>query len=215
MQIDVILPVLNEAGALPWVLERMPALFRPIVVDNGSTDDSSEIARRHGALVVSETRRGFGSACYAGLLAATSEIVCFMDCDGSLDPVQLTRVSSPIAEGAADLALGRRRALPGAWPLHARLANSLLARRVKRRTGLALRDLGPMRCARRDALIGLAIQDRRFGWPLEMVLGARSAGWMIVESDVDYLPRSGRSKVTGTVRGTLRTIADMERVLAR
>jgi len=215
MQIDVILPVLNEAGALPWVLERMPALFRPIVVDNGSTDDSSEIARRHGALVVSETRRGFGSACYAGLLAATSEIVCFMDCDGSLDPVQLTRVSSPIAEGAADLALGRRRALPGAWPLHARLANSLLARRVKRRTGLALRDLGPMRCARRDALIGLAIQDRRFGWPLEMVLGAHSAGWMIVESDVDYLPRSGRSKVTGTVRGTLRTIADMEKVLAR
>ncbi|MBA2725348.1 MAG: glycosyltransferase family 2 protein [Actinobacteria bacterium] len=215
MRIDVILPVLNEACALPWVLERMPAPFRPIVVDNGSTDDSFEIARRHGALVVSETRRGFGSACYTGLLAATSEIVCFMDCDGSLDPVQLTRVSSPITEGAADLVLGRRRALPGAWPLHARLANKLLARRVKRKTGLALRDLGPMRCARREALLGLAIQDRRFGWPLEMVLGAHSARWLILESEVDYLPRSGRSKVTGTVRGTLRTIADMERVLAR
>jgi len=211
--IDVVLPVLNEAEALPWVLGRIPADYTPIVADNGSTDGSGELAERLGARVVHEPRPGFGAACFAGLEAATTEIVCFMDCDGSLDPRQLPLVAAPVVAGEADLVLGERRPAPGAWPTHARLANRLLALELRRRTGLRLRDLGPMRAARREALLALELRDRRFGWPLEMVLRAHASGWRIDEVVVDYLARSGRSKVTGTARGTARAVADMGRLL--
>lgn len=211
--IDVILPCLDEAAALPWVLSRMPDGFRPVVVDNGSTDGSGDVARSLGACVVDEPVPGFGSACAAGLLAASADVVCFLDCDGSLDPRQLPRVAQAVVRGKADLVLGARRAGRGAWPLHARLANLELARRLRRATGLALHDLGPMRAARRDALLSLGIADRRSGWPLEMVLRATAAGWQIREVDVDYLPRTGRSKVTGTVRGTVHAIRDMSAAL--
>jgi glycosyltransferase involved in cell wall biosynthesis len=207
--VEVILPVLDEAEALPWVLGRMPAGYLPLVVDNGSTDGSGELAERLGARVVHEPRPGFGAACFAGLRAAGSEIVCFMDCDGSLDPRLLPSVSDPVAAGGADLVLGARRAAPGAWPLHARLANRALALELRRRGGPALRDLGPMRAARRGALLELGIRDRRFGWPLEMVLLAAAAGWRIHEVEVPYGERSGRSKVTGSVRGTARAVRDM------
>jgi glycosyltransferase involved in cell wall biosynthesis len=210
---DLILPVLNEAGALPRVLEAVPAGWDPIVVDNGSTDDSAGLARRLGARVVSEPRRGFGAACAAGLGAATAEVVCFMDCDGSLDPREVQAVAGPVASGEADLVLGRRLAEPGAWPLHARVANRLLAAEIRRRSGVSLGDLGPMRAARRDRLRALGIRDRRFGWPLEMVILAAAEGWRIGEVPVRYLPREGHSKVTGTVRGTARTLIDMSRVL--
>ena len=214
--IDVILPCLDEAGALPWVLERMPAECRPIVVDNGSTDGSAALARRLGAVVVVEPRRGFGAACHAGLLAATAEVVCFCDCDASLDPRQLSRVYAPMVAGSADLVLGRRRPVSaGAWPWPARLANVELARRVRRRTGLPLRDLGPMRAGWRESLLALGLADRRFGYPLEMVLRAAEAGWRVREVAVDYLPRTGRSKVTGTLRGSLRAVRDMNEVFAR
>ena len=211
--VDVILPVLDEAGALPWVLGRMPAGFRPIVADNGSTDGSARIAAELGAIVVDEPRRGFGAACFAGLQAATAEVVCFMDCDGSLDPRELPRIADPVVTGRADLVLGARVADRGAWPLHARAANVVLARQIRARTGLELTDLGPMRAARRRALLDLGIRDRRFGWPLEMVLRAHAEGWRIEEDRVRYRPRAGRSKVTGTVRGTLRTIRDMRSAL--
>jgi glycosyltransferase involved in cell wall biosynthesis len=207
--IDVVLPVLDEAEALPWVLARMPAGFSPLVVDNGSRDGSAEIAAALGARVVREPRRGFGAACYAGLVSARSETVCFMDCDGSLDPGELPRVADPVSRGRADLVLGARRPDPGAWPLHARLANRALALELRRRTGLALRDLGPMRAARREALLALAIRDRRSGWPLEMVLRAAAAGWRVEEVEVPYLARRGRSKVTGTLRGSARAVRDM------
>jgi len=208
-KVDVVLPVLDEAEAIPHVLAAFPAGFRPIVVDNGSIDGSAEIARAHGALVVAEPQRGFGAACFAGLRAASGDVVCFMDCDGSLDPRELSRVAEPVAAGAADLVLGTREAEPGAWPLHARLANRTLALMVRRRAG-RLTDIGPMRAARREALIALGLRDRRFGWPLEMVLRAAEAGWRIDEVPVSYRPRQGgRSKVTGTVRGTLRTTGDM------
>ena len=211
--IDVILPVLNEAEALPWVLGRMPDGYAPLVVDNGSTDGSGALAAELGARVVMESRPGFGAACFAGLEAASADVVCFMDCDGSLDPRALLSVAAAVVNGSADLVLGERRPAPGAWPLHARLANRLLALELRRRTGLKLRDLGPMRAARRESLLALGIADRRFGWPLEMVLRAHREGWQIDEVPVEYLARSGRSKVTGTVRGTLRTAADMGRLL--
>jgi glycosyltransferase involved in cell wall biosynthesis len=207
--IEVVLPVLDEAEALPWVLGRMPAGFSALVVDNGSSDDSAEIAAALGARVVHEPRRGFGSACHAGLVASRSEVVCFMDCDGSLDPRELPRVVDRVVRGRDDLVLGARRPERAAWPAHARLANRALALELRRRTGLPLRDLGPMRAARRDALCGLAIRDRRCGWPLEMVLRAAEAGWRVEEVEVSYLARRGRSKVTGTLRGSAQAVRDM------
>jgi len=209
----VILPVLNEATALPAVISAMPDGYAPLVVDNGSTDGSGEIAAGLGARVVTESVPGFGAACFAGLEAAETEVVCFMDCDGSLDPADLPLVADPVRDGSRDLMLGARLAEAGAWPLHARFANRVLARMIRRRTGLALTDIGPMRSARRQPLLDLGIRDRRFGWPLEMVLRADEAGWSIGEVGVPYREREGRSKVTGTVRGTVRTIGDMSKAM--
>jgi glycosyltransferase involved in cell wall biosynthesis len=204
--IEVVLPCLDEAAALPWVLTRMPDGYRAIVADNGSADGSAEIAAAHGARVVHEPRRGFGAACHAGLLAATSDIVCFMDADASLDPAELPTVVDLLTH--ADLALGRRRPVTrGAWPPHARIGNAVVARRV------GLRDIGPMRAAPRERLLDLGLTDRRSGYPLEMVVLAGRRGWRIAETDVAYHPRAGRSKVTGTVRGTLQAVRDMRRVL--
>jgi glycosyltransferase involved in cell wall biosynthesis len=208
--IDVVLPALDEREALAWLLPRMPSGYRPIVVDNGSTDGSSEVASALGATVVREPRRGFGAACHAGLMAAEAELVCFMDADGSLDPQLLPAVADPVAHGTADLVLGARCAEPGAWPIHLRLANRLLARELRRRTGAQLSDLGPQRCGRRADLVTLGIADRRSGWPLEMVLRASRAGWRIAEVPVPYFSRrGGRSKVTGTAKGFARAMRDM------
>jgi glycosyltransferase involved in cell wall biosynthesis len=213
---DVVIPVLDEAAALPALLAAMPPGFRPIVVDNDSTDGSGALAAALGAGVVVERIRGFGAACAAGLQAAApaDDVVCFMDGDGSLDPRDLLTVSAPVLDGNADLVLGARRPTThGAWPLHARLANRALAFEVRRRSGVVLRDLGPMRAARCTALRELGIADRRSGWPLEMVLRAIRAGWRVGEVTVEYRPRTGRSKVTGTVRGTVGAVRDMGRVL--
>ncbi len=208
--IEVILPVLDEAAAIERVLGAMPAGFTALVVDNGSRDGSANLARRGGARVVHEPRRGFGAACFAGLQAARSEIVCFMDCDGSLDPGELPRVAVPVSAGQVDLCLGDRVAASGAWPWHARLANRALDYEIRRRSGVALRDLGPMRAARREGLLALELTDRGSGWPLEMVLKAASAGWAIDAVPVGYRPRvGGRSKVSGSARGTLRAVRDM------
>ncbi len=208
---NVILPALDEARAIPGVLAGIPRGWTPIVVDNGSSDDTAAVARRHGAVVVVEPHRGFGAACHAGLTAATEDLVAFMDCDGSFVGADLDRVAAPVVAGHADLVLGARRpeAGSGAWPWHLRLANRALARSVRRRTGVVLEDLGPMRVARREALLALQVTDRRFGWPLEMVLRAAAAGWRIEEVPVAYRPRIGRSKVTGTVGGVVRTVHDM------
>jgi glycosyltransferase involved in cell wall biosynthesis len=214
---DVIVPVLNESAAIAAVVTAMPPGYRPVVVDNGSTDGSGAIARAAGATVVHEPVPGFGSACWAGLMAADPPdgVVCFLDGDGSLDPADLPAVAGPVLAGQADLVLGARRpTTPGAWPAHARMANAVLAFELRRRTGRPLRDLGPMRAARRDALLALDLRDRRFGWPLEMVLRAAAAGWRIDEVPVPYAPRTGKSKVTGTVRGTARATRDMARLLA-
>jgi glycosyltransferase involved in cell wall biosynthesis len=213
---DVVLPVLDEAGNLPWLLRRMPHGFRPIVVDNGSTDGSAGVARAHGAKVVVEPQRGFGAACWAGLQSATADIVCFMDADGSLDPLALPLVAGLVAHDEADLVVARRIADRGAWPVHTRVANRVLAAQLGRRTGVRLRDLGPMRAMRRADLLALGMEDRRSGWPLEMVLRAAAGGLTVREVALPYHRRiAGVSKETGTARGTLRAVVDMSRVLRR
>jgi glycosyltransferase involved in cell wall biosynthesis len=213
--VDVILPVLDEAAALPALLASLPTGYRALVVDNGSSDGSAEVAASHGAEVVSEPARGFGAACWTGLLASRPDdgVVCFMDADGSFDPAELPRVADPVLAGDADLVLGRRAGGRDAWPPHVRLANRAVVGMLRARTGLALGDLGPMRAGRRDALIGLGMLDRRSGWPLEMAARAAGAGWRVGEVPVSYRPRIGRSKVTGTVRGTVVAVADMGRLL--
>jgi glycosyltransferase involved in cell wall biosynthesis len=216
--VDVVLPCLDEAASLPWVLSRLPAGYRGIVADNGSTDGSAEVAAAHGATVVRVVQRGFGAAAHAGLEAATADVVCFCDADGSMDPAELAGLVAPVTAGDADLVLGRRRPTTrGAWPAHARVANVALTVLLRRRTGLRLHDLGPMRAARRADLLALDLTDRRFGYPLEMVTRAADDGWRVLERDVAYAPRTEgtRSKVTGTVLGTVRTVRDMSAVLAR
>ncbi len=212
--VDVVFPCLDEAEALPWILGRMPKGYGAIVVDNGSTDGSAAVARSLGVTVVSEPARGFGSAAHAGLLAATAPIVAFCDADASMDPLDLPRIVDPVLAGAADLVLGRRRPTTRAsWPAHSKLANLALAGMVRRATGLRLHDLGPMRAGRREALVALGMRDRRSGYPLEMVLRGHAADWRILEVDAPYAPRVGRSKVTGTLRGTITAVRDMARLL--
>lgn len=212
--VDVVLPCLDEAAALPLVLAGLPAGYRALVVDNGSTDGSADVARALGATVVTEPRRGFGSACLAGLAATTADVVAFCDADGSLPLEQLPTVVDPVLQGTADLVLGRRRPTTWtAWPVHARLANVVLARQMSALAGVRLHDLGPMRAARREALLGLGLDDVRSGFPLQMVSHAARAGWRVAEVPVAYLPRTGRSKVTGTVRGTWHAVKDMRAVL--
>ncbi|WP_166462970.1 glycosyltransferase family 2 protein [Amycolatopsis acidicola] len=212
--IDVVLPCLDEAAALPVVLAGLPPGFRAIVVDNGSTDGSPEIAARLGAKVVHESRRGYGAAVHTGLEYATSDIVCFLDADGSLDAGMLPTLTDAV-DGGADLAVGRRVPVSrAAWPWHARAGNLLLSA-ILRRQRVPVHDIAPIRAARREQLLALGVGDRAFGYPLELLLKAGRAGWRIDEFDVEYRPRVAgtRSKVSGSVRGTYRAIRDMARVL--
>lgn len=216
--VDVILPCLDEVQALPGVLNNLPPGYRPIVVDNGSTDGTPALAVELGATVLHEPRRGYGAAVHTGLMAATSETVAFLDADGSLDPAFLPVMVALLdgSDGAGcDLVAGRRRPSGrGAWPWHARAGNAAIATLLRRR-GVPVHDIAPMRVARRIALIDLGITDRAFGYPLELLLRAGAAGWRIAEVDVEYRPRTGgRSKVSGSVRGTLRAARDMAAVLA-
>ncbi|WP_189221695.1 glycosyltransferase family 2 protein [Saccharothrix coeruleofusca] len=209
---DVVLPCLDEAAALPGVLGAMPTGYRPVVVDNGSRDGSAGIARRLGAEVVHEPRPGYGAAVHAGIERARSEVVCVLDADGSLDPGELPALVA-LLDGA-DLAVGRRVPVAGSWPWHARAGNALLAALLRRR-GLPVRDIAPVRAFRRRDLLALGVADRAFGYPLELLLRANAAGWRVVERDVRYGPRAAgtRSKVSGSVRGTARAVRDMAAVL--
>src|SRR5262245_14318631 len=179
--VDVVLPCLDEAPALRGVLSALPLGYRAIVVDNGSTDGSPAVAAACGATVVYEPRRGYGAAVHTGLERATAELVCFLDADGSLDPRELPRLVERVASGSVDLAVGRR--VPtarGAWPWHARAGNLVLAALLRRR-GLPVRDIAPVRVARRKALLALGVADRAFGYPLELLLRAAAAGWRVGE----------------------------------
>lgn len=211
------LPCLDEAGALPIVLTALPPGYRAIVVDNGSADGSPEIAAALGAKVLHEPRRGYGAAVHTGLEASTAEIVCFCDADGSLDLAELPLLVDTLRATGADLVVGRR--VPtgaGVWPWHAKAGNQVLSFLMRRR-GLPVRDIAPMRAANREALLALGITDRAFGYPLELLIRAQRAGWDVRELDVSYGERAKgtKSKVSGSVRGTLRAVRDMGRVMAR
>jgi glycosyltransferase involved in cell wall biosynthesis len=214
---DVVIPCRDEAPALPALLSRMPEGFRAVVVDNGSRDGTAAVARELGATVVVEPRPGYGAAVHAGLSAATVDHVAVMDGDGSMDPADLVALLELVENGAADLAVGRRRPVrSGVWPWHARAGNALVLWWLRRRLGVDVHDIAPMRVSCRDAMLALAIEDRRFGYPVELLQRAATAGWRVVERDVDYHPRAEgtRSKVSGSVVGTLRAARDFARVLA-
>jgi glycosyltransferase involved in cell wall biosynthesis len=213
----VVIPCRDEAPALPDLLARIPEGFHPIVVDNGSRDDTAEVARRLGATVVNEPQPGYGAAVNAGVFAATADYVAVLDGDGSMDPVDLVMLLAEVTEGHADLAAGRRRPVSrGVWPWHARAGNSVVLWWLRRRIGMPLHDIAPMRVTRRDELLALCVEDRRFGYPVELLQRAASANWRFVERDIDYHPRAAgtRSKVSGSVLGTIRAARDFARVLS-
>lgn len=214
--VDVVLPCLNEAEALPAVLDALPAGYQALVVDNGSADDTVAIARARGALVVTESRRGYGAAVHTGLEHARADLVAVLDADGSLDPGDLPELAGIIASGSADLAVGRRRSAGRqVVPWHARAGNAALAALLRRR-GVPVRDIAPIRVARRENLLALGVTDRGFGYPLELLLRAANAGWVVREVDVTYRPRAGgQSKVSGSLPGTLRAVRDMTAVVVR
>ena len=213
---DLILPCRDEAAALHVLLPRVPARFHVIVVDNGSSDDTASVARSAGAQVIEESRPGYGAAVHAGVVAAHRDHVAVMDGDGSFDPEDLVPLLEDVRSGRADLAVGRRRPTGrGVWPWHARLGNRVVVWLLRRR-GFAGHDIAPIRVARRDELLALDVQDRRFGYPVELMQKATDAGWSVVERDVAYHPRAEgtRSKVSGSVVGTVRAARDFWRVLA-
>lgn len=220
MRVSLIIPALNEAACLGALLAELPpeAADQLIVVDNGSTDATAEVARGLGAQVVSEPRRGYGYACAAGAAASTNEILVFMDGDGSFVPEQIGRLVGAVRAGA-DLALGTRMRgglAAGAMPPHQLHGNQLVAWLVQRLYGVPLSDLGPFRAVRRTLLDRLQMRERTYGWPIEMIVKAARQGAVIVELPVDYRQRfAGQSKVGGTLRGTVLATYRILRVTLR
>lgn len=213
---DVVIPCRDEAAALPVVLADVPDGWRVIVVDNGSTDGTGDVARGLGARVVSEASPGYGSAVHAGVLASEAEFVAVMDGDASMRLADIAPMLELVSSGDVTMAVGRRRPVGrGVWPWHARLGTMLLATMIRRRSDFPIHDLAPMRVSRREDLLALGVQDRRFGYPLELMLRAARAGWTVQEIDVAYDRRAAgtKSKVSGSVRGTGRAIHDFARVL--
>lgn len=214
---DLVIPCRDEAAALPALLARVPPGLGVIVVDNGSVDGTGAVAAAHGARVVREGRPGYGAAVHAGVEASDADLVAVLDGDGSMDPRDLPRMMAAVADGATDLACGRRRPTArGVWPWHARGGNAVVLWWLRRRTGLPVHDIAPLRVCRRDALLALGVADRRFGYPVELLTKAQRAGWRFEEFDVAYHPRAAgtRSKVSGSVRGSLRAARDFARVLS-
>jgi len=205
--IVVIIPALDEEQAIGDVVGAIPPVVHEvIVVDNGSRDHTADVARAAGATVVAEPRRGYGQACQTGIAAAGgADVVVFLDGDGSDEPGQLTEIVAPILEGRADLVIGSRslgRRAPGAQPWHAVLGTRLCVGLMNLLTGARATDLGPFRAVSAEALRRLEMRDRDYGWTVEMQVKAARAGLRVVEVPVDYRPRVGKSKVSGTLRGT-------------
>jgi glycosyltransferase involved in cell wall biosynthesis len=211
MRVAVLIPALNEEQALPLVLADLArrAPDRVVVVDNGSADRTAEVARAGGAEVVSELRRGYGAACLAGLKhlgADPPDVLVFLDGDHSDDVDDLPRLLAPLRDGSADLVLGDRtaRAERGALLPQQRVGNVVATTLIRALTGLDTRDMGPFRAIRWSALMGLDMVDPAFGWNVEMHMKAARAGLRVVEIPVSYRPRRGESKISGTVRGSIK-----------
>ncbi len=207
--VSVIIPALNEAGNIGRLVGEVKA-FSPlevIVVDNGSTDRTAEEADREGAVVVAEPRRGYGFACSAGVRAARGEILLFLDGDYSFLPAEIPLLLAPILNDRADLVLGSRekgRILPGAMPFHQRFGNRLTAWLMASLYQISITDLGPYRAIPRELFTRLQMQEMTYGWPTEMIVKSARRRARIVEVPVSYQRRqAGRSKVSGTLRGTL------------
>lgn len=214
---DLVLPCRDEGPALRDLLPRIPAEFSVIVVDNGSSDDTAEVAAAFGARVVTESSPGYGAAVHAGVVAARAEFLAVMDGDGSFDPLDLLPLLAEVRAGTATMATGRRRPVRrGVWPWHARAGNALVLWWLRRRIGTTVHDIAPMRVTRTSDLVALGVEDRRFGYPVELLQRATEAGWTVTEHDVAYHPRAAgtRSKVSGSVRGTVRAAHDFAKVLA-
>jgi glycosyltransferase involved in cell wall biosynthesis len=209
MRVSVIIPTRNEAAALAHVLADLPASLvnEVLVVDSSSTDGTPEVAARMGARVIAEPRRGYGRACLTGIAHASSpDVIVFLDGDYSDRPAELPRLLAPIADGGADITIGSRLAGPrerGAMPWHAAFGNRLAAFLINILFGLRITDLGPFRAARADVLRHLALEEATYGWAVEMILKGALHGFRVVEVPVSYYPRIGRSKISGTVRGTV------------
>jgi glycosyltransferase involved in cell wall biosynthesis len=209
MRVSVIIPTHNEARAIGRVLADLPVdqVTEVIVVDSNSSDGTAEIAARMGAHVVQEPRRGYGRACLTGLAAANSpDIVVFLDGDYSDRPSELPILLEPIIQGDADITLGsrlRRQHIPAALPWHQAVGNRLAAGLIRILYGLAITDLGPFRAGRADVLRALGLEEATYGWAVEMILKGAVNGFRVVEVPVSYYPRIGKSKIGGTVKGTV------------
>jgi glycosyltransferase involved in cell wall biosynthesis len=209
VRVSVVIPTRNEAQAISRVLADLPAdlITEVIVVDNNSSDRTAEIAARMGARVVSEPRRGYGRACLTGLSCACApDVVVFLDGDYSDRPAELPLLLAPIVEGRADVTIGSRlagRRTPGALPWHARFGNWLAASLIRGLFGAKISDLGPFRAARADVLRAVELQETTYGWAVELIIRASMRGFRIIEVPVSYHPRIGKSKISGTLRGTI------------
>ena len=206
MRVSVIIPTHNEAQAIGRVLDDLPSEFvtEVIVVDSNSTDGTPDLAQQMGARVLQEPRRGYGRACLTGLSNAKNpDIVVFLDGDYSDRPSELPMVLAPILEGRADITLGTRRSNSGALPWHQSLGNRLAAALIRALYRVQVTDLGPFRACRADVLRTLALEETTYGWAVEIILKGAIGGFRIVEVPVSYYPRIGKSKISGTVKGTI------------
>lgn len=209
MIVDVIIPALNEVQVIGSVVRAIPRppVREVIVVDNGSTDGTARAAEDAGARVVREEKRGYGAACLAGLAALRSdtEVIAFLDGDGSEDPSCLPLLLAPLLEDRADLVVGSRvaRASRGALSPAQRLGNAIASQWLRTRFGQPTTDLGPFRVIRREALERLAMRDETYGWTVEMQIKAARAGLRYAEVSVPYRERVGTSKISGTLRGSI------------
>ena len=208
MNVSVIIPVLNEEQAIANVLNDIPKTLvqEIIVVDNGCTDRTAEIARKHGAKVITELQRGYGSACLAGIAAIqAADIVVFLDGDYSDDPTEMPSLVQPIRDGIAEFVVGTR--VPnekGALLPQAQFGNKLATFLMRIFFGIQYTDLGPFRAIRYEQLQALDMQDKNFGWTIEMQLKAAKMGMNVLEVPVSYRKRIGTSKISGTFIGSLK-----------
>jgi glycosyltransferase involved in cell wall biosynthesis len=209
VRVSVVIPTYNEAQSISHVLADIPKeiVEQVLVVDSDSTDGTAQIARRMGAQVLHEPRRGYGRACLRGLAAAdTPDVVVFLDGDYSDRPAEISRLLEPLREGSADMVIGSRLAgerVAGSMPWHAVIGNRFAARLLGLLNGIHLTDLGPFRAARYQALIALGLQESTYGWPVEMIVKGARRGLRITEVPVSYHPRIGSSKISGTLRGSV------------